>query len=63
MRPHTIRPFIQVMMKEFLLRMPMEEEEPELEIRDYSEEKYEAKKLEMGTSKAPYERCRTYDRH
>jgi hypothetical protein len=50
------------MMKEFLLRMPMEEEEPELEIRDYSEEKYEAKKLEMGTSKAPYERCRTYQR-
>jgi hypothetical protein len=53
------------MMKEFLLRMPPEDEAPELEIRDYSDEKYEAKKLEMGSSKAPYERCECgiFNRH
>ena len=48
---------LQLMMKEFLVRMPPEEEEPPMEIRDRSEELYEAKKLELAGSKDPYKMC------
>ena len=42
-------------MKEFLKRMPPEEEGPVMEIRDRSDEKYDEKREEIGSSTDPYE--------